>query len=216
LNRFRHSPQKAAQNFDWRGTIRRNLKYYHSKRRQIVLQDPRFFARNTRLLPWQVILCVDQSGSMADSVIHSAVMAGILAGLPLVRVKLVVFDTNVVDLSEHVDDPVEVLMSVQLGGGTNIGQALNYCETLIENPHRTVLALVSDFCEGAAPGVMLGTCRRLREAGVKLLGLASLDQAANPIYDHSMAEKLAETGMEIAALTPKHFAEWLAKIIKSK
>jgi Mg-chelatase subunit ChlD len=133
-----------------------------------------------------------------------------------VRVKLVVFDTNVVDLTEQVDDPVEVLMSVQLGGGTNIGQALNYCETLIENPHRTVLALVSDFCEGAAPGAMLGTCRRLREAGVKLLGLASLDQAANPIYDHAMAEKLAETGMEIAALTPKHFAEWLAKVIKSK
>jgi Mg-chelatase subunit ChlD len=216
LNRFRHSPQKAAQNFDWRGTIRRNLKHYDAKRQQIVLQDPRFFARNTRLLPWHVILCVDQSGSMADSVIHSAVMAGILAGLPLIRVKLVVFDTNVVDLSEHVDDPVEVLMSVQLGGGTNIGQALNYCETLIENPHRTVLALVSDFCEGAAPGVMLGTCRRLREGGVKLIGLASLDQSASPIHDHHMAEQLAETGMEIAALTPKHFAEWLAKIVNSR
>jgi hypothetical protein len=115
-----------------------------------------------------------------------------------------------------VDDPVEVLMNVQLGGGTNIGQALNYCETLIENPHRTVLALVSDFCEGASPGVMLGTCRRLREGGVKLIGLASLDQSASPIYDHHMAEQLAETGMEIAALTPKHFAEWLAKVIKSK
>ena len=216
LNRFRHSPQKAAQNFDWRGTIRRNLKYYDSKRRQIVLQDPRFFARNTRLLPWQVILCVDQSGSMADSVIHSAVMAGILAGHPMVRVKLVVFDTTVVDLSEHVDDPVEVLMSVQLGGGTNIGGALNYCETLIENPHRTILALVSDFCEGGPVDVMFAACRRLSEAGVKLLGLASLDQAASPIYDHHMAEQLAELGMEIAALTPKHFAEWLAKVIKSK
>src|SRR5215475_10607186 len=181
LNRFRHSPQKAAQNFDWRGTVRRNLKFYDSKRRQLVLQNPRFFARNTRLLPWQVILCVDQSGSMANSVIHSAVMAGILAGLPMVRVKIVVFDTSIVDLSEHVDDPVEILMSVQLGGGTNIGQALNYCEALIENPHRTVLALVSDFCEGAPPGVMLGTCRRLRESGVKLLGLASLDESATPI-----------------------------------
>jgi Mg-chelatase subunit ChlD len=216
LNRFRHSPQKAAQNFDWRGTIRRNLKYYDSKRRQIVLQDPRFFARNTRLLPWQVILCVDQSGSMAGSVIHSAVTAGILAGLPMVRVKLVVFDTAVVDLSEHVDDPVEVLMSVQLGGGTNIGQALNYCETLVENPHRTILALVSDFCEGGPVDVMLAACRRLSEAGVKLLGLAALDEIASPIYDRQMAERLADVGMEIAALTPKHFAEWLAKVIKSK
>lgn len=216
LNRFRHSPQKAAKNFDWRGTIRRNLKNYDSTRRQIILQEPRFFARNTRLLPWQVILCVDQSGSMADSVIHSAVMAGILAGLPTVRVKIVVFDTSVVDLSDHVDDPVEVLMSVQLGGGTNIGAALTYCEGLIENPHRTVLALVSDFCEGAPPNVMLGACARMKEAGVRLLGLASLDQTATPIYDHAMAERLVETGMDVAALTPKHFAEWLAKVIRSR
>ena len=216
LNRFRHSPQKAAQNFDWRDTIRRNLKHYDTGTRRIVLQEPRFFSRNTRLLPWQVILCVDQSGSMADSVIHSAVMAGILAGLPTVRVKIVVFDTSVVDLSEHVDDPVEVLMSVQLGGGTNIGYALNYCEGLIENPHRTVLALISDFCEGAPPNIMIGACGRMHEAGVKLIGLASLDQTASAIYDHAMAERLAETGMEIAALTPKHFAEWLAKVIQSR
>ena len=153
---------------------------------------------------------------MADSVIHSAVMAGILAGLPLIRVKLVLFDTSVVDLSEHVDDPVEVLMSVQLGGGTNIGQALTYCETLVENPHRTVVALISDFCEGASPAVMLGTCRRLRESGVRLIGLASLDETASPVYDRHMAEQLADIGMDIAALTPKHFAEWLARIIRSR
>lgn len=216
LNRFRHSPQQAAQNFDWRGTVRRNLKHFDPQRRQLILQEPRFFARNTRQLPWQVILCVDQSGSMADSVIHSAVMAGILAGLPLIRVKLVVFDTSIVDLSDHVEDPVEVLLSVQLGGGTDIGQALTYCEQLVENPHRTVVVLVSDFCEGTSPSVLLNTCRRIRESGTKLLGLASLDQTATPIYDRAMADKLAEAGMEIAALTPKHLAEWLAKIVNSK
>lgn len=216
MNRFRHSPQKIAQNFDWRGTIRRNLKFYDPVRAQIVLQDPRFFARNTRLIPWQVILCVDQSGSMGDSVIHSAVMAGILAGLPLIQVKIIVFDTSVVDLSELAHDPVEILMSVQLGGGTNIGQALQYCETLIDNPNRTIITLISDFCEGASPVVMLETCRRLKETGVKLLGLASLDQTATPIYDRIMAEKLSDLGMKISALTPKHFAEWLGKIINSK
>jgi Mg-chelatase subunit ChlD len=216
LNRFRHAPQKASQNFDWRGTIRRNLKHYDRAQQRLVLQDPRFFARNTRLLPWRVILCVDQSGSMADSVIHSAVMAGILSGLPLLDVKLVLFDTSIVDLSQHVDDPVEVLMSVQLGGGTNIGQALAYAETLIENPHRTVLALVSDFCEGASPAELLACCRRLREAGVTLLGLASLDREATPVYDHHMAERLADCGMHIAALTPKHFAGWLAKVVRSR
>lgn len=215
-DRFRHSAQKSAQNFDWRSTLRRNLRHFDPYRRRLVLHDARFFARNTRQLPWHVILCVDQSGSMADSVIHSAVMAGILAGLPLVRVKLVVFDTSLVDLSEHVDDPVEVLMSVQLGGGTDIGKALTYCEQLVENPHRTVLVLVSDFCEGASPAVLLSTCRRLRESGVKLLGLAALDQTATPVYDRAMAERLADTGMEIAALTPKHLAAWLGKIIHAK
>ncbi len=216
LNRFRHGTRQSARDFDWRGTIRHNLEHYDPATKRIVLEDPRFFARNTRMLPWEIILCVDQSGSMADSVIHSAVMAGILAGLPLLRVKLVLFDTSIVDLSEHAHDPVEVLMSVQLGGGTNIGLALSYCETLIEKPHRTVVALISDFVEGGLPTVMLDVCRRLRESGVKLLGLASLDQSATPVYDHRMAAQLADTGMEIAALTPKHFAEWLARIVSSK
>ena len=216
LNRFRHSQRKIAQNFDWRGTIRRNLQHYDAANQRIVLHEPRFFSRNTTLLPWHIVLCVDQSGSMVDSVIHSAVLAGILAGLPALRVKLVVFDTAVVDLSAHVDDPVEVLMSVQLGGGTDIGQALQYAEGLIENPHRTVLALISDFCEGASPNVMLGACARMHEAGVRLIGLASLDETASAVYDHAMAERLAETGMKIAALTPRHFAEWLAGVIQSR
>jgi Mg-chelatase subunit ChlD len=115
-----------------------------------------------------------------------------------------------------VDDPVEVLLSVQLGGGTDIGQALNYCENLIENPHRSVLVLLSDFCEGGPPSVMFGACRRLREAGVRLLGLAALDESARAVYDVHMAEVLAGLGLEIAALTPKHFAEWLARVIASR
>jgi Mg-chelatase subunit ChlD len=216
LHAFRHSPLKARQNFDWRGTIRQNLKYFDARRRRLLLRRALFFARNTRFLPWEVVLCVDQSGSMTDSIIHSAVMASILAALPLVSVKLVVFDTSVADLSGHVDDPVEVLLSVQLGGGTDIGQALNYCENLIENPHRSVLVLLSDFCEGGPPSVMFGACRRLREAGVRLLGLAALDESARAVYDVHMAEVLAGLGLEIAALTPKHFAEWLARVIASR
>lgn len=213
LNRFRHSAHKVARNFDARDTIRRNLKHWDPQRQQLVVEEPRFFNRVKRHLPWEVILCVDQSGSMTNSVIHSAVMAGILAGLPMVRVRLVVFDTSIVDLSEHVADPVEVLMSVQLGGGTNIGQAVCYCEKLIQQPRRTVLVLVTDFCEGADPRVLLSSVHRLREAGVKLLGLAALDQAANPWYDVKMAEQLASLGMEIAALTPTELAHWLAQVM---
>jgi Mg-chelatase subunit ChlD len=213
LNRFRHSQHKVARNFDARDTIRRNLKNWDTRTRKLVVEDPRFFNRVKRHLPWEVILCLDQSGSMAGSIIHAAVMAGILAGLPMVRVRLVIFDTAVVDLSEHVSDPVEVLLSVQLGGGTNIGQAVRYCEQLVSQPRRTVLVLITDFCEGADPRGLVAAVKRLREAGVKLLGLAALDEQANAYYDEQLAGRLAAEGMEIAALTPVHLAHWLAEVM---
>ncbi|MBV8656570.1 MAG: VWA domain-containing protein [Burkholderiales bacterium] len=213
LNRFRHSPLAVTQNFDPRGTIRRNLRNFDAERGKLVVEQMLFFERNARRLPWTIILCVDQSGSMVDSVIHSAIMAGILAGLPAFKVKLVVFDTNVVDLSDQIDDPVETLMRVQLGGGTHIAQAVRYCAQLVENPHRTVLALVTDFCEGAPPSELVRAVSSLAEARVKLLGLASLDGEANPVYDRNMAERLAACGMEIAALTPQRLAQWLLKVI---
>jgi Mg-chelatase subunit ChlD len=212
-NRFQHSNVKIAQNLDWRGTIRKNLKNFDTRRKQIAIEQVLFFSRIQRRLPWRIILCIDQSGSMASSVIYSAVMAGILNGLPLINVKLVVFDTSVVDLSGHIEDPVELLLSVQLGGGTNIGQAMQYCEQLVEDPHRTIVVLISDFCEGAPPRALLASCQRFREGGVRLLGLAALDEIASPSYDVHMAEMLAAQGMDIAALTPKRFAEWLAKTI---
>ncbi len=213
LNRFRHSPMAIAQNFDAVGTLKKNLKHFDQRRQQIMIERLCFFERNSRRLPWDIILCVDQSGSMADSVIHSAVMAGILAGLPAFRVKIVIFDTSVVDLSDHADDPVETLMRVQLGGGTDIAQAVRYCSQLVENPHRTVLVLITDFCEGAPPGELVRAVKKLAEARVKLLGLASLDDQAHPTYDREMAGRLAACGMEIAALTPKRLAHWLVKVI---
>jgi Mg-chelatase subunit ChlD len=213
LQRSRHSPFAMAQNFDVLGTVRRNLKHFDRERQQLVIEKALFFERNSRRLPWDIILCVDQSGSMVDSVIHSAVMAGILAGLPAFRVKLVVFDTSIVDLSEHVDDPVETLLSVQLGGGTNIAQAIRYCTQLVDNPHRTVLVLVSDFEEGGPAGELVRAVKKLAEARVKLLGLAALDGQANASYDKGMAERLAACGMEIAALTPQRLAHWLVKVI---
>ena len=110
-----------------------------------MIEKPLFNARVKRQLPWDVVLCVDQSGSMSDSVIYSAVVAGIMSSLPSVRVKLVVFDTSVVVLTHLAHDPVEVMLTVQLGGGTDIGRAVQYCESLISNPQRTVFTLISDF-----------------------------------------------------------------------
>ncbi|MCA9442011.1 MAG: VWA domain-containing protein, partial [Candidatus Omnitrophica bacterium] len=205
LNRYSHSPLKISQNFDWQGTLKSNLKNWQVEEKRLALEHLKFFSRKRRQLPWNIVLCIDQSGSMASSVIHSAVLAGILSGLPSLNVKLVTFDTSVVDLSEHVGDPVEVLMSVQLGGGTDIGQALCYCEGLIETPQRTVLALISDFFEGAPPNRMLGAVKRLKEAGVTLIGLAALDSEALPDYDPHTAGQLAAIGMDITASTPGQF-----------
>ncbi len=215
LNRFQHSPLRVAQNVDWRRTIRDNLAHYdREERRLAAVERVQFFARVERHLPWHVVLAIDQSGSMLDSVIHSAVMAGILAGLPALKVSLVVFDTSVVDLSGYVDDPAEVLMSVQLGGGTDIAGAVAYCQTLFENPHRTILVVVSDFFEGGPPARLVAAVRQCREAGVRVLGLAALDPDAAPAYDKQMAERLVAAGAEIAALTPLQLAEWLIKVIR--
>ena len=215
-NRFRHSPVKAARSFDWRGTVEKNLRHVDPERRRLAARELLFFARNARHVSWRVVLCVDQSGSMAESVIHSAVMAGIFAGIPSFQVNLVVFDTEVVDLSGVAGDPVEALLSVQLGGGTNIAKAVRYGETLVEEPRRTVLLLVSDFVEGGDPDDLLASVKRLKEAGVTLLGLAALDAQAIPAHDPQMAARLVDAGMEVAALTPSHLAAWLARVIHSR
>ena len=213
-NRFASSPLKNIRNFDWRRTIRENLKNYDTERRVLVAERLRFHARSRRRFPWTIVLCVDQSGSMVSSVIYSAVMAAIIAGLPSLKLHLVVFDTAIVDLTDRASDPVEVLLSVQLGGGTDIGRAVTYCEQLILQPTRTVLVLVSDFCEGASPARLISAVRRLAEARVTLLGLAALDERAVPDFDRGMAGRLADVGMKIAALTPERFADWLAEVIR--
>lgn len=212
-NRFQNSPLKVARNFDAHKTIRRNLKHYDPERRRLILRRAYFFSRIRKQIPWEIILCVDQSGSMADSLIHSAVVAGALAELPSLKVRLVVFDTAIVDLTEHASDPVEVLMSVQLGGGTNIGAAMAYCRTLITDPKRTIVVLITDFCEGADPSVLRRVVRGMKGDGCHVLGLASLDESGGMWYDQQMAQRLASDGMRIAAVTPGRLAEWLAQIM---
>jgi Mg-chelatase subunit ChlD len=213
LNRQRRSRLKIARNLDWQRTIRANLKHYDREQSRLVIESIYFSSRVERHMPWHIIMAVDCSGSMMDSVIYSAVMAGIFKGLPSLRVSLVAFDTAVVDLSEQVDDPTELLMSVQLGGGTNIAGALGYCETLVQHPHKTIVILVTDFCEGGAASALLAAIKRLLESGARVLGLAALDAKAEPAYDRQMAEQCVAAGAEVAALTPLRLAEWLAKVL---
>lgn len=214
--RARHarSRQPAAASFDARRTIRANLGGYDPERRRLLVEELHFMARRKRHLDWTVILCVDQSGSMSDSLIYSAVMATILASLPGVRVKMVLFDVAIVDVTDRLDDPLSLLLSVQLGGGTDIGRALGYCEGLVETPTRTVLALISDFREGGSPRRLLATVARLREARVHMLGLAAIEDSGRADYDRVMASQLAGVGMNVAALTPEAFADWLAQVLQ--
>ena len=213
-NRFRRSLIKSNQNFDWRATIKANLKNFDQNKQQIIIEKAIFNSRANRQLPWDIILCVDQSGSMDSSIFYSAVCASIITQLPAVRLHLFVFDTQVVDLTHLASDPVEILMTVQLGGGTNIGYALNYAEQKIINPSRTVMIVVSDFYEGVNLTNLYNTVTCLNANRVKMLGLAALDYSATPVYDLQVSQELANRGMEIAALTPEHFATWLAEVMK--
>lgn len=208
----RRSPHAVAANFDPRATVRANLRHWDAEHGRLVVERPLFRQRTARRVPWEVVLLVDQSGSMVGSVIHSAVMAGILAGLPTYRLRLVVFDTSVVDLTDLAGDPVELLMTVQLGGGTDIAQAVTYAEQVIENPSRAVVVLVSDFCEGGPPSQLVAAVRRLVDARVTTIGLAALDGTAHPSYDTRTAQQLADVGMPVAALTPGALAAWLAEV----
>lgn len=213
IDKNQESAIPTARNLDVKKTILRNLKHYDKEKERLVLEKVYFYSRVKQSLTWHVVIAVDESGSMLDSVIHSSVMAGIFASLPMLETKLVIFDTNVVDLSEYVEDAVETLMNVQLGGGTDIGKAMRYCETLVTVPERTIFVLVTDLYEGGHPQEMYACARGLVEAGVKLMILTALDKEANPNYNRSAAAKMAALGANVAAMTPGELAGWVGGII---
>ena len=204
---------KNSRNLDFKKTIKANLKNFDKTENRLVVDKIYFNDRVKRYNPWNVVIAVDESGSMLDSVIHSAIMAGIFSKLPMLKTNLIIFDTEVVDLSEYIDDPVETLMSVQLGGGTNITKALQYSDTLIENPHRTMVILVTDLYEGYDYNRMYGSARAIIESGAKLIVLTALDMEAKAVYDKNAAKKMAALGAEVGAMTPGGLAEWIGKII---
>lgn len=215
LDRRKRSHLKVAKNFDAETTIRRNLAQFDPEAKKLYIKTPYFHSRVRRQVDrWQIIVLVDESGSMMDSVIHAAVTAAIFFGIKSVRTHLVLFDTAVVDVTDQCNDPVETMMKVQLGGGTDIGQALAYAAGLVENPRRTIVVLISDFFEGAPEQRLLNTAKQLLESGVTLLGLAALDERADPNYDRALAGKLVAMGAHVGAMTPGELAEWVATKVK--
>ena len=215
-DRRRRSRMQVASNFDFKRTVSENLHRWDPARQRLYVERPVFMSRSQRhAQPWDVVLLVDQSGSMVDSVIHSAVMAACLWNLPGMRTFLVAFDTAVVDLTAAVADPVELLMKVQLGGGTDIARAVAYAQGLIAHPARSVVVLVSDFYEGGSENELVRRVKALVEGGTKVLGLAALDSRADPAYDRAMAQRLVNAGARVGAMTPGELAGWLAETLRA-
>ena len=213
LDRRRSTSLKSARNFDFKRTLRQNLKNLHQGK--LVIERPYFHSRPKRHSEaWQIIILVDQSGSMLDSVIHSAITAACLWGIPGVRSHLCLFDTQVVDLTEHCSDPVETLMKVQLGGGTDIGKAVRYGQQLITAPRRAIVVLITDFFEGGGVGRLVREVAKMCAEGTTVLGLAALDQEAAPAFDRETAAKLVEVGAQVGAMTPGELAAWFAEKIR--
>lgn len=211
LNRRRHTPLPSSSGLDWLTTIRKNLKHYDRERRMIIPERVYFHERMRRSKEWTVILDIDQSGSMADSVIYASVAGSIFASLPSLETRVVVFDTEVVDLSEEcAHDPVDLLFGIQLGGGTDINKSIAYCEGLIHEPRKTLLILVSDLYEGGNRSELLRRMAALREAGVRVLTLLALSDSGVPSYDESVARKLASFGIPCFGCTPDRLPELIA------
>jgi Mg-chelatase subunit ChlD len=201
-----------SRDFDFVRTIRANLRHYQPDRRRILIETPYFVTRTRRHVDrWQLILLVDQSGSMVGSVIHAAVTAACLWSVPGLRTHLVTFDTEVVDLTSEVDDPVELLLRVQLGGGTDIAKAVSYGSSLVDNPRRTILAVITDFSEGGDEYRLVREVRALAEQGTVVLGLAALDEEAAPEFNRELAQRLADVGARVGAMTPGRLAAFVAE-----
>jgi len=212
LNRASRNRRPRHNEIDWPRTIRANLKHYQPDYRTIIPETRIGYGRKRSALR-DIILCVDQSGSMATSVVYSGIFGAVLASLPAVRTQMVVFDTAVVDLTAELSDPVELLFGAQLGGGTDINRALGYCQGLVRQPHDTILILISDLFEGGNQQEMLKRAATLAASGVQMIALLALCDDGAPGYDHNVASAFAGLGIPAFACTPDLFPELMATAI---
>jgi Mg-chelatase subunit ChlD len=216
LDRSARTRRPRMRDVDWRRTVAANLKHYLPEHRTVVPERLVGYARRSTQVEREIILCIDQSGSMAESVVYSSVFGAVLASLRSVATRLVVFDTTVVDLTDELEDPVDVLFGVQLGGGTDINQALAYCQTLIERPADTILVLISDLYEGGVADEMLRRASAIVGSGATMVALLALSDSGRPSYDASHAAALAGIGVPAFACTPDQFPDLMATAIERR
>jgi Mg-chelatase subunit ChlD len=213
INRAARNRRPKHNDIDWPRTIRANLKHYQPEYRTIVPEVRIGFGRRRQSMR-HIVLCIDQSGSMAASVVYSAIFGAVLATLPAVTTSLVVFDTAVVDLTDQLDDPIDLLFSTRLGGGTDINRAVAYCQQLVRAPHDTIFVLISDLYEGGVEAEFMKRAATMVASGIQFVTLLALSDEGSPAYNAQLAAQLATLGVPAFACTPDKFPELMAAAIQ--
>ena len=213
LNRRAHSPLPAAAALDFSYTIRRNLKNYNKELGAILPERVWFFDRASRVNRWHVILDIDQSGSMGQSILYSSVMACVLASMSAVRTSVVAFDTQIMDLTPLCADPVDLLFGFQMGGGTDIAKSVAYCQELVESPAKTLFFLISDLDEGGNRAALLRRLEELKASGVTVVVLLAIADGGKPYYDAQTAQRVAAMDIPCFACAPEKLPELLERAL---
>lgn len=216
VNKKNHVRRGTASSLDFNYTIRRNLKNYNKDLKTIIPENLYFFDHKNKSNGWNIILDIDQSGSMGESILYSTVVGCILAKMSSISTRVVAFDTNIVDLTEKYDDPVDMLFGIQLGGGTDIYKSVRYCEQYIEDPKKTILFLVSDLEEWGNHGALINKMRYLKESGVTVICLLAISDDGEPYYNKDLANKFAGFGIPSFACSPNLLPELLEKTLKGE
>jgi Mg-chelatase subunit ChlD len=214
LNRAVRNRRPRFSEIDWNRTIRRNLRHYQKDYKTVIPEQLIGFGRKSHRSQRDIIIAIDQSGSMASSVVYSSIFGAVMASLPTVSTHLIVFDTAVVDLTEKLDDPVELLFGTQLGGGTFINKAVAYCQGLIREPKNTIIVLISDLYEGGVAQELLTRTNDIITSGVQFITLLALCDEGAPMYDKELAAKMSALGAPAFACTPDLFPRLMAAAIK--
>ncbi|WP_111858219.1 VWA domain-containing protein [Acinetobacter sp. CFCC 10889] len=216
VNRSAHTRRpKRIQDINWHRTIQANLKHWQEEYKTIIPEQLHGHPRQRSSLK-DIVLCVDQSGSMAPSVVYSSIFAAVMASIRAVTTQMVVFDTQIVDLTPLLEDPVDVLFGTQLGGGTDIAKAIKYCRGKITRPEDTIFVLVTDLCEGGSEQQLFKQVAEMLNSGVQIVTLLALSDEGTPYYDRENAQKFAALGIPTFACTPDQFPELMAKAIEKQ
>ncbi|WLP88781.1 VWA domain-containing protein [Gordonia sp. NB41Y] len=213
LDRSARTLRPRLHDIDWNATIARNLRHYLPEQKTIVPERLVGHGRRSQRVSKDIVIAIDQSGSMAASIVYASIFGAVIATMRAIRTSLVVFDTSVVDLTDKLDDPVDVLFGTTLGGGTDINRAIAYCQGLIDRPDDSIFVLISDLYEGGVRDEMLKRIHQMRDDGVQVIVLLALSDEGAPAFDREIAGDLAAMGVPAFACTPDAFPDLLAVAI---